>query len=175
MGKAAPDLVDAEWYSEIRTDMLEKDGVPQFGDIAEAGSHKYLLHLEGHDFWSMRIRWLARIRSLVLKQQLPCAEFYEGLFRPHEHYVPIRRDLGDLYEAIYRARARDDEARRIADAMVARASETLTSTAVLQYTHMLLTRFACLQRYPIRVGPADRPIDPHSRCLSTMLPCEQPP
>ena len=36
--------------------MLEKDGVPHFGAIDEAGAAKFLLHLEGHDYWSMRIR-----------------------------------------------------------------------------------------------------------------------
>ena len=102
--------------------MLERDGVPQFGDIFEAlprpaparpryrapcaswmarlarggaaareceaaavreckaaavrrqaGAHKYLLHLEGHDLWSMRVRSLARIRSLLLRQAPPRA------------------------------------------------------------------------------------------------------
>ena len=38
MSKAAPDMVDAAWYEEIRTDMLEKDGIPQFGDIQHAVS-----------------------------------------------------------------------------------------------------------------------------------------
>lgn len=40
--------------------MLEKDGFPHFGDIGEAGAAKYLLHIEGHDYWSMRIRQFAR-------------------------------------------------------------------------------------------------------------------
>ena len=26
--------------------------------------------------------------------QLPCEEFYYGLFRAYEHYLPLRRDLG---------------------------------------------------------------------------------
>lgn len=47
MSKAAPDMVDAAWYEEIRTDMLEKDGVPQFGDIEQAVSACFASSLVG--------------------------------------------------------------------------------------------------------------------------------
>ena len=91
------------------------------------------------------LRWmpghLSSIRSLLLKQQLPCEEFYEGIFQPFEHFVPLRKDLSDLYEAVLWARAHDEEARAIADKMVARARATLTQETVLQYVHMLLIRY----------------------------------
>ncbi|KAJ1488796.1 lipopolysaccharide-modifying protein, partial [Baffinella frigidus] len=171
MSEVDKDLVDAAWYKEVRTDMLEQDGVPQFGDIFEAGAFKYLLHLEGHDMWSMRIRSLSRIRSLLLKQALPCQEFYYGFLRPYEHYLPIRRDLGDLFEAVLWARENDAKANAIAHAMVARARETMTKAMVLQYVHSLLTRYAGLLSYEVQLHPQAVKVDSKSACLSTLAPC----
>jgi hypothetical protein len=171
MSEVAPDLVDAKWYEEIRTDMLEKDGVPQFGEIERAGAYKYLLHLEGHDFWSMRVRSLAQIRSLVLWQALPCREFYYGLFTPYEHFLPIRRDLSDLYEAVLWARDHDDNVREIADKMVNQARRTMSRKMLLQYVHMLLAQYASLLTYRVTLRGDAKPVDPHSPCLTTLMPC----
>ncbi len=171
MSEVAPDVVDAKWYEEIRTDMLEKDGVPQFGEIEGAGAYKYLLHLEGHDFWSMRVRSLAQIRSLLLWQTLPCSEFYYGLFKPYEHFIPLRRDLGDLYEAVLWARENDQESRRIADRMIEKARKTMSRKMLLQYVHMLLKEYASLLTYNVTLRSDAKPVDPHSPCLTTLLPC----
>ena len=58
----------------------------------------------------MRIRHLSYINSLLLMQQLPCEEFYYGLFQPYVHYLPIRRDLADLYSKVRWARRHDAQA-----------------------------------------------------------------
>ena len=58
MSEVAPELVDAAWYEEVRTEMLGEDGIAHFGEVWEGARHKYLLHLEGHDAWSMRLRKL---------------------------------------------------------------------------------------------------------------------
>ena len=171
MSQVAPDIVDAAWYDQVKTDMLEKDGLAHFGDIWELGRHKYMLHLEGHDMWSMRIRYLSHINSLVLMQTLPCQEFYYSLFEPYEHYLPLRRDLADLYHQVLWAREHDDAAARISAAFVNRARSTLSQASVVQYVHMLLVRYSKLLRYTVRLHPAALALDPKSPCLSTLVPC----
>lgn len=51
MSHVAPDMVDAAWYDEIRTDMLEKDGLPQFGEIERAVSPSHFLPPRISQFW----------------------------------------------------------------------------------------------------------------------------
>ncbi|EKX40306.1 hypothetical protein GUITHDRAFT_142809 [Guillardia theta CCMP2712] len=86
MSKVAKDLVDAEWYDEIRTDMLEKDGIPQFGDIHESARYKYLLlpDLLEESIWKAMTSGRCAF--------LPCEEFYYGFFKPYTHYLPIKRN-----------------------------------------------------------------------------------
>ena len=55
-------------YDQLDTGLLKADGKPVFGDIAKLANFKYLLNLEGHDFWSGRLRSLAVMGSAVFKQ-----------------------------------------------------------------------------------------------------------
>jgi hypothetical protein len=171
MSEVAPELVDAAWYDEVRTEMLEIDGLAHFGDLWEGGRYKYLLHVEGHDFWSMRIRYLSLIRSVLLVQQLPCQEFYYPLFEPYVHFLPLRRDLGDLYEKVLWARRHDEEAQLISRRLVERARQTMTKDSVLQYVHMLLTRYSRLLRYKVTKKAGAVLLDAGSHCLSSLVAC----
>ena len=70
-----PAEVDVDWYDAIDTLPLESDGRPLFGDIEEHARYKYLLSLEGHTYWSFRLRQLMHLNSAVLLQDLPCQEY----------------------------------------------------------------------------------------------------
>jgi hypothetical protein len=64
----APSQIDVDWYEKIDTSMLEADGGRHFGNLSHHMRHKYLLSLEGHSFWSFRLRHLMHLGSAVLHQ-----------------------------------------------------------------------------------------------------------
>ena len=183
LSMASPELLDADWcaavprrnqcsatccssrmtscvhpavllrYEDIDMKYVETDGQNVFGDIATHARYKYLLSLEGHSYWSFRIRQLLHLNSVVLHQDLPCHEFWHALLRPYEHYLPISRDLADLRAQLRYVRAHDAAARRMVGRMQRLARLLLSQRAVLGYVRSLLGRYAALQMFEVRRHP----------------------
>jgi hypothetical protein len=145
----APSEIDVDWYENIETASLETDGTPHFGDMGEYAGHKFVLSLEGHSFWSFRLRQLAVVGSAVLHQDLPCHEFWHALLRPYEHYLPLRRDLKDLRAQLRYARDNDAATKRMALRMRKLAVKLLSRRTVLRYTKELLVQYSLLQKFPV--------------------------
>ena len=155
---AHPSDVDVDWYDAIDTAALEADGTPHFGDLAGHAAFKYLLSLEGHSFWSFRLRYLMRLSSAVLHQDLPCHEFWHALLRPYEHYLPLQRNLSDLVQMVRYARRNDGAVRRMASRMRRLAERLLSREAVVGYVAELLTQYAALQADGLAAAPHPRAV-----------------
>jgi hypothetical protein len=54
-----------------------------------------LLDVEGNG-WSARMKLLLHSGRPVFVQDRPWREWFWPQLRPMEHYIPVRRDLGDL-------------------------------------------------------------------------------
>jgi hypothetical protein len=70
--------------------------------------HRYLLSLSGNDSASNFLK-VADSNSVVLREEDGWEWFYDGLFRPWEHYVPLVRGGDDLAERLEWARAHPAE------------------------------------------------------------------
>ncbi len=77
--------------------------------------------------------------SLILKQDSDYVEHFYRELEPWVHYVPVRRDLGDLVSKVRWALANDGEARRIAVRAREFARERLMPREVFCY-HALVVR-----------------------------------
>ena len=152
---AQPDRIDVDWYEQIHTKALEADDVPHFGErlSVDGEAHKYLLSLEGHSFWSFRLRHLMRLHSAILHQDLPCHEFWHALLRPYEHYLPLKRDLSDLLATIDYAKQNDEAVRRMVGRMRRLSKKLLSRDAVLGYVSELLFQYAALQDDGVATRP----------------------
>jgi hypothetical protein len=150
---AAHTAVRRRRYDSIDMSYVETDGENVFGDIATHGAYKWLLSLEGHSYWSFRIRQLLHLNSAVLHQDLPCHEFWHALLRPYEHYVPLARDLRDLRSQLAYVRAHDGAAQRMVGRMQRLARRLISQRAVLAYVRSLLSAYAALQRFEVRLHP----------------------
>lgn len=98
--------------TSVNIDALVK---PALG-VAEQLEAKYLLSLEGNDI-STGLKWMLASRSLVL-MPMPqyCSWLLETRLEPWVHFVPVRRDLGDLEARLAWCRSHPAESERIADA-----------------------------------------------------------
>ena len=150
----SPDEVDVDWYEKVDTAALETDGENVFGAIGDHAKFKWLLSLEGHSYWSFRLRQLAHLGSAVLHQDLPCHEWWHAALRPYEHYVPLAHDLSDVRSALRRLRDNDAQAQQMVGRMRRLAPRILSQRAVLSYVRQLLTQYARLQTGPVEVHPA---------------------
>jgi len=81
----------------------------------EHGSYKFVLNVAGVvAAWRM-VPLLAN-RAVILQQTLDNQEVPQGWMKPWVHYVPIKRDLSDLFATIEYLQNHDSVAQRIADA-----------------------------------------------------------
>ena len=154
----SPDEVDVDWYEKVDTAALETDGENVFGAIGDHAKFKWLLSLEGHSYWSFRLRQLAHLGSAVLHQDLPCHEWWHAALRPYEHYVPLARDLSDLRAALRALRRHDGAAARMGARLQRLAPKILGQAAVVAHVRRLLEGLAALQTYTPRLHPDAVPL-----------------
>ncbi|KAK8865940.1 hypothetical protein IAR55_001089 [Kwoniella newhampshirensis] len=78
----------------------------------EGNNYKYLLDIDGNG-WSARFKRLMSTNSVVLKSTI-FPEWYTDRIQPWVHYIPIKADLTDLYDALSFFRGHDAMAKEIA-------------------------------------------------------------
>ena len=75
--------------------------------------YKYQLNIDG-TVAAYRLPYLLAGGSLVLKQDSDYYEHFYHQLEPWVHYVPVKKDIGDLVERLEWARENDDRAREMA-------------------------------------------------------------
>ncbi|TVP68768.1 MAG: hypothetical protein EA339_15665 [Rhodobacteraceae bacterium] len=72
-------------------------GLRRSGRVAreDACLFRYQLVVEGNDRGS-NFPWLCETNCLILRQDMEWQSFYDDMFRPWEHFIPIARDFSDL-------------------------------------------------------------------------------
>lgn len=69
---------------------------PQYVSIQDHGRYKYLLDVRGNGAWSVRLKYLLLLGSVVFVVERDESEYWWNTFRPWEHYVPVAADASDL-------------------------------------------------------------------------------
>ena len=93
-----------------------------------AARYAYLVDVEGSGY-SGRLKYLLHSGRPVLLADRPHLEFFYEHLRAWDHYVPVRRDLGDLHEKIRWLQAHPAEAAAIARNASSFAAQHLTRAA----------------------------------------------
>lgn len=83
--------------------------------ISTMRAHRYILSMRGYDTGSNFISAL-NSTSVVLKEEDGWQSFYTPLFKPWEHYIPVKAGLVDLEEQLEWARANTDRCKEISAA-----------------------------------------------------------
>ncbi|KAL4608953.1 KDEL motif-containing protein 1 isoform X1 [Arapaima gigas] len=146
LSRAHPDLVDAA----LTNFFFFKHDESLYGPIVKHVSffdffkYKYQVNVDG-TVAAYRLPYLLAGGSVVLKQDSGYYEHFYSQLQPWEHYIPIRRDLGDLLDKIHWARENDSEARRIAEAGQQFARTHLMGDNVFCYYFKLFQEYAARQ------------------------------
>ncbi len=85
-----------------------------FVSFEEQLNYKYHLLVDGNTCAYSASGWKWFSNSLLFKADSDSVQWYYGMLRPYEHYIPVRADLDDLIDKIHWAEANDGEAQAIA-------------------------------------------------------------
>ncbi|KAM4700154.1 protein O-glucosyltransferase 3 [Discoglossus pictus] len=142
MSKKHPDLIDAGitgyFFFREREEELGKAQLIGFFDFFK---YKYQVNVDG-TVAAYRFPYLMLGDSLVLKQASPYYEHFYTELKPWKHYVPIKRNLGDLLEKIQWAKDHDEEARKIAKEGQTLARELLQPHRFYCYYYNVFQKYA---------------------------------
>lgn len=115
--------------------------------VAQADSlkYKFLIDVDGNTCSWQRMYWILLSNSLLLKQVTNNIEWYYGILKPYEHYIPVKEDLSDLLEKIDWAKSNDINAQRIAENATELARKNLNEEMIYLYLYLVLVKYAELQ------------------------------
>lgn len=102
---------------------------------------RYLIDVEGVG-WSARLKLFFFSNRVVFLQERPMKEWYFPLMTPWKEYVPVRRDLGDLHEALARIQSDPELERSICAHALEFANTHLTRDSAICRWGALLQQYA---------------------------------
>ena len=108
----------------------------------QARRFRYAIHPEGQCGFADRLKSIMALPMLTFKQANPCAEWYEALLVPGEHYVPVDGSYGNLSAAIAWARVHDMQAQRMTHAAHTRIRQVVSVPGVYAYSERLIRSYA---------------------------------
>jgi hypothetical protein len=144
---------------DAKASMQEAIGFVEGTPPDEFEKYKYAILVDGNSSPSSRSRRFFSGSSLVMWQETPYFEFFYSSLRPYRHYVPLARDVGDLYQQIEWAQAHDVEAQNMVRNSQRLAAEFFTADAINAYMHELLLQYSRVMRYvPSRHNTTTLPV-----------------
>lgn len=84
-----------------------------FLTYSEQSKYKYIIHIDGHVSAFRLSSELGIINSVVLLVESKWKLWYSDLLKPYVHYIPIKKDLSDIYKQIKWCKLNDDKCKQI--------------------------------------------------------------
>uniref|UniRef100_A0A3Q1EVR8 Protein O-glucosyltransferase 3 n=1 Tax=Acanthochromis polyacanthus TaxID=80966 RepID=A0A3Q1EVR8_9TELE len=142
LSKKNPGLLDAGitgWF-------FFRDREKQVGKVPLVGffdffKYKYQVNVDG-TVAAYRFPYLMLGNSLVLKQDSPYYEHFYSRLQAGTHYVPVKRNLSDLLDAIRWARQNDAEAQEVGRAGQEASRELLQPSRLYCYYYRVLLMYS---------------------------------
>lgn len=142
LSKENPQLLDAGITGYFFFQEKEKElGKAKLMGFFDFFKYKYQVNVDG-TVAAYRYPYLMLGDSLVLKQESPYYEHFYVALKPWKHYVPIKRNLGDLLEKVKWAKENDEEAKKIAKEGQLTARDLLQPPRLYCYYYRVLQKYA---------------------------------
>ncbi len=124
--KLYPNIIDAKFIASYGEFSKDKDGdnLKYVLDLLEVQSsnrvsesehlkYKYLVAIDGNTCPWLRVPWIMLSNSVLVKQETSNVEWFYSSLKPYVHYVPIKKDLTDIFDKIEWLKSHDEEAHKI--------------------------------------------------------------
>lgn len=145
-----PNLIDAAFHKSDVNSALEdiiqplcKPPVTKTQHIAYA----YLPTLDGAMCTYPGYLWRLLSNSVVFKQETGTSQWFYDALKPFEHYIPLRKDMGDVMERIEWARKHDEECKRISRNARHFVRNNLMIEDIYTYFYVLLKEYTSCQNF----------------------------
>lgn len=118
---------------------LQKGNVTlvEWVSFSDQTNYKFIIHIDGH-VSAFRLSMELASMSLVLKVDSNNKMWFSHLLKPFVHYIPIKSDLSDIYDAIKWCKANDLECYQIACNARLFAQTYLQKEGILTYLYNIL-------------------------------------
>ena len=103
----------------------------------EQSNYKYIINIDGH-VSAFRLSLEMNMGSVILKVDSEWKVWYSQFLKPYVHYVPIKRDLSDLYSQIKWCKNNDDKCIEIVNNSKEFYNTYLRENGVLDYLQKML-------------------------------------
>jgi hypothetical protein len=128
--------------------------------LSDQRMYKYVVHVDGH-VSAFRLSGILRMNCVVLMVESDWKMWYSDMLIPYEHYIPVKKDLSDIYEQIDWCRENDQMCELIAYNAQQFAERVLGKNGMLDYTQKLLVDLKKFMRYESMSLVVDPPMEPH--------------
>lgn len=172
LGQAHPRLLDihhVDWVAHQDRVELSTAAGNDLSLTEQVQRWALLIDVEGNG-WSTRMKLLLHSGRPVFLQDRPWREYFWGEMRPMEHFIPVRRDLGDLVERVRWAVEHPTEAQAIGRAGQAFARSRLTRRNAVDAWAEILTRIAGEPALPYGLDELRDKVDPLLAHLGAPVP-----
>lgn len=137
-------LSETGYIDTIDPSIIESVPVVECLTFEEQTAYKYTICIDGHVF-AFRLAMLLGMGSVVLLVESEYQIWFSKWLQPFVHYIPVQRDLSDLYDRIRWCRSHDATCARIAARAHQFYQTYLSEEGVLAYLRSTLfqIRAAC--------------------------------
>ncbi len=139
-----PEVIDAKFTSFPGSEHLPYFTQYQGSRISfeDQLQYKYHIHVDGNASAYSCSGWKLFTNSLLFKPDSEYIQWYSNALEPYVHYVPVKRDLGDLMEKIRWAIANDDQSKIIAANCRQFAKNNITKTEDMLYIYQAIKMYS---------------------------------
>lgn len=168
LSRSFPDLIDAKFidYANFSNDqsgiylyniMIRLFNNP--GKLAETEhlEYKYLISVDGNTAAWLRVPWILCSNSILLKQESSFTQIFYDALEPYVNYVPLKKDLSDIFEKLEWLKINDDKAKIISENATAFCQKALMPNDLDEYIATALNEYHLLQRFKLK-EPTLQPI-----------------
>lgn len=152
-----PDIIDARFtkfvqFQNNESQMKAKDVLEKIAPLSphvpikDHLKYKYLVSLDGNVGAWGRPLWIMSSNS-VLVYHTDYTQWINPAMEPYVHYVPINKELTDIFSAFDWMQKHDDDVKKIIQNANALISNTLNEEAVLDDVAFYLNEYASLCRW----------------------------
>jgi hypothetical protein len=156
--KLYPNLIDAEFstFAEFSADQ-DGDNLKTVLNLLSTGErkrvnesghlkYKYLITVDGNTCPWVRVPWIMLSNSALVKQETANTEWFYSALKPYVNYVPVRKDLTDIFDQIEWMRNNDEEVRRISANAQSFVKNNLMPEHIEAHMALILNEYASIQK-----------------------------
>jgi hypothetical protein len=144
-----PDLIDARFTQLYSTHWQVARALGYLAPYVSMRDHpryKYLINVDSWCAATPRVPLILHSNSVLFQNTNNSMLWFFRAIKPYEHYIPIARDLSDLFTQLEWAKSHDDECKKISRNGRRFASKALTQEAAYLYLYRLLEAYAEKQK-----------------------------